>query len=238
MKIMKKVDITYWILLILLLIIVLFVRLTEARDRCQEYIPDIRAYGIQYNGLDFPWWYNVGCAITETSCRGDLTSFDGGQGLYQFTPSTGVTAEVRKYIPLDPYNTKSSIRGQSYYIMMIRTKKFKSKQITVGKAKNKGYPAKFVSKCGLNLADVYRFYNGGYWFFYESERGGTVCDNKEMRKYCVRGGVWVGSGKNRRYLNFCDVNYDYPDKVFKYSQKYKIWNDEQPFYYKENIDEN
>ena len=47
-----------------------------AKDRCLEYVSDIRKYGIQYNGLEFPWWYNIGCAITETSCRGDLISFD------------------------------------------------------------------------------------------------------------------------------------------------------------------
>lgn len=228
---MKKFDLFYFIVLVVFIIVAVFLRLSEARDRCQDYLPDIRAYGVQYNGLDFPWWYNVGCAMTETNCRGDIISFDGGIGLFQFTPSTGVTAQVRKYIPLDPYNTKSSIRGQSYYMMMIRTKTFKTKQIAVGRSKGKGYPAKFVEKCGLNLADVYRFYNGGYWFFYEAERGGRVCDNVEMRKYCVRGGVWTGTGKNRKYLDFCDVNYSYPDKVYKFSQKYKIGADGHKFYY-------
>jgi len=117
----KHLDI---ILMILVLILVIF-KMAHGKDRCQEYIPDIRAYGIQYNGLDFPWWYNVGCAITETSCRGNLTSFDGGIGLFQFTPSTGVTATLSKYITIDPYNTKSSIRGQAYYIMHIRSRIFK-----------------------------------------------------------------------------------------------------------------
>lgn len=206
-----------------------------AADRCQQYIPDIRAYSIQYNGLDFPYWYNVGCAMTETNCRGDLVSFDGGIGLFQFTPSTGVTAQVGKYIPIDPYDTKSSIRGQAYYIMMIRTQMFQKEKVSVGNKKRPGYPKKFVEKCGTNLADVYRYYNGGYWFFAESEIGGRVCDNVEMRKLCVRGGVWVGTGKNRRFLDFCDVNYSYPDKVYKFAQKYKIGNDGQRFYYTKDV---
>jgi len=215
---------------LLILLMALLPFSSVAKDRCQDYLPDIRAYGIQYNGPSFPWWYNIGCAITETSCRGDLVSFDGGIGLFQFTPSTGVTAEIRKYITIDPYNVQSSIRAQSYYIMLIRTQKFNQQSITVGKNKNKGYPSKYKDICGENLADVYRFYNGGYWFFYESERGGTVCDNTEMKKYCVRGGVYTDKAKTK-WLSFCDVNYSYGEKVYKYSQQYRLGPDGQRFWY-------
>jgi len=203
----------------------------NAKDRCQEYLPDIRAYSIQYNGFAFPWWYNVGCAMVESNCRGNITSFDAGQGIYQFTTSTGITEQIRKVMPLDPYNPTSSIRAQSYYIMTIR-QKFKQKVIIVGKSKNKGYPSKFVEKCGLNLADIYRFYNGGYWFFYESERGGTVCDNKEMKSFCVRGGTYTDKAKTK-WLSFCDVNYSYPEKIYKYAQVYRTGPDKQRFWYEQ-----
>lgn len=215
-------------LLFILLILILPLSVL-AKDRCQEYLPDIRAYGIQYNGADFPWWYNIGCAITESNCRGDIISFDGGIGLYQLTPSTGVTSYIRKYIPVDPYNTQSSIRAQSYYIMLIRTKIFSQKSINFRQTKI--HPSTFVEKCGINLADIYRYYNGGYWFFYESEKAGFVCDNKEMRTKCVRGGTWVGTGKNRRWLSFCDVNYSYAEKVYNYSQRYRTWKDGQNFWH-------
>lgn len=202
-----------------------------AKDRCLEYLPDIRTYTTMYNGLDYPWWYNVGCAITETSCRGNLISFDGGIGLFQLTPSTGITKEIAKYFPVDPYDTKSNIRAQSYYIMLIRTKKFK--QITA-KVYNKyiTHPLAYVTMCGENLADVYRFYNGGYWFFYESERGGFVCDNTTMRTFCVRGGTYTDKAKTK-WLSFCDVNYSYPDKVYKYSQPYKKGHDGINYYFQE-----
>lgn len=219
------------ILLALILCLVFSSNIVLAKDRCQDYISDIRTYAIMYNTLSFPYWYNIGCAMTESNCRGNITSFDAGQGLMQLTPSTGITAEIRKYIPVDPYNTTSSIRAQSYYIMLIRTKKFNVEKVTV--KKRIGHPKAFVKKCGLNLADVYKYYNGGAWFFVETEIGGTVCDNKEMRKLCVRGGTWVGSGKNRRYLNFCDINYDYPTKVFDFSSPYKMGKDGQPFWYEE-----
>lgn len=200
-----------------------------SKDRCQDYVPDIRSYGIQFNGGDFPWHYNVGCAITESNCRGNLTSFDGGQGIFQFDAESGPVSEIRKYIPVDVYNTSSSIRAQSYYIMIIRTKKFKAKELTIYH-KYKVHPSKFVEKCGLNLEDVYRYYNGGYWFLYESEKGGGVCGNNEIRKHCVRGGTYTDK-KKTKWLSFCDVNYSYADKVYKYSQPYKTGIDGQRFYY-------
>lgn len=160
-----------------------------------------------------------------------------GIGLYQFTPSTGVTATLSKYIVIDPYNTKSSIRGQAYYIMHIRSRVFKTQQVTI-KKKYKTYPAKYVDYCGDNLADIYRYYNGGYWFIYEAGRKqGTpyVCDNTEMRKLCIRGGTYTDKAKTK-WLSFCDVNYTYPEKVHKYSQPYKIGADGQRFWYGKKVE--
>ena len=35
-----------------------------------------------------------------------------------------------------------------------------------------------------------------------------------------------------RYLNFCDVSYSYPHRVYESAQKYKIGNDNIRFWYK------
>lgn len=216
--------------MLVLLTLLLIPTLSFSADRCQQYVKDFRTYAIQYNGLEFPFWYNIGCAMQESNCRADITSFDGGQGLLQLTPSTGITAEIRKVIPVDPYNAKSSIRAHSYYIMTIRTQKLKQ---TTAKIYNKytAHPSKYLNICGENLADVYKAYNGGLWFVYESERGNFVCDNTEMKKFCIRGGTYTDKAKTK-WLSFCEVNYSYPDKVFKYAQKYKIGNDNMRFYYK------
>lgn len=219
----------FYIFIILWSIISVLPFTLYAKDRCQDYITDIRSYGIQYNGADFPWWYNLGCAMTESNCRGDLTSFDNGRGIFQFTDKVGPVAEIQKYIPVDVYNPSSSIRAQAYYIMIIRTKKFTQKEVRIYN-KYKAHPSKFVEKCGLNLADVYRFYNGGYWFFIESEKGGFVCSNDEIKKFCTRGGTYTDK-KKTKWLSFCDVNYSYPDKVFKYAKPYKTGKDGQRFYY-------
>jgi hypothetical protein len=215
------------LLILLLLILILLPLSVMAKDRCQDYLTDFRKYAIQYNGLDFPWWYNVGCAMAESNCRGDITSFDKGHGILQFTDQKLID-EIRKVMPFDPYNVKSSIRAHAYYMMIIRTRYFNYNRVVVGK--RYGYPKKFVEKCGLNLSDVYKFYNGGYWFFVESELGGTVCNNDEMKKHCIRGGTYTDKAKTK-WLSFCDVNYSYPQKIYNYAQKYKVNEDGQRYWY-------
>ena len=232
---MKYFEIIFigFITLLMIGIIVLLQRTGNAKDRCQDYVPDVRQAAIQYLGLGYPYWYNIGCAITESNCRGNLKSFDGGYGIYQFTPSTGIIKDMEKSgLHVDPYNTESSIRGQAFYMHLIRDKKLKASKSSVHG--HPIYPANYISFCGQNLSDLYRTYNGGFWFVYESTRKSGVsfvCENREMFKYCVRTGTWVGTGKNRRWLSFCEVNYSYPEKVYKYSQPYKVGKDSVRFWY-------
>ena len=193
---------------------------TVGDGRCNDYKPDIRKYALQYIGLDYPYWYNVGCAMAESSCRGNITSFDGGIGLFQLTPSTGITSEISKYIPVNPHNVESNIRAQAYYVHLILSKHFKSGEMTF-KSKYKINPSKHVENCGLNLADVYRFYNSGYWFFHEANINSLSCSNNDMSKKCVRGGTCAG----KQYLSFCQISYSYPIKIYKYSEQYKVGSD-------------
>lgn len=239
---MKNLKFIFLAVVVLITILLIIVNITSyAKDRCQDYIPDVRQASIQYLGLQYPYWYNIGCMISESNCRPDIVSFDGGIGLYQFTPSTGVLKDISRFgIIVDPYNAQSSIRGQAFYISRIKDAKFKLEKTSVGKSKYPISPANYVAACGGNLSDVYRFYNGGYWFFYEATlKPGTkfVCENREIFKYCVRSGAWVGSGKNRRWLSFCEVNYSYPEKIYKYSQTYKMGKDGIRFWYEKKTDE-
>jgi hypothetical protein len=204
-------------LMIIITFLLTFANSIYAKDRCLEYIPTIRQYSLQYIGLDFPYWYNVGCAATETSCRADLISFDAGIGLFQLTPSTGITKEISKYLPVDPFNTESNIRAQAFYIHRIITVHFKSGKKTVGQSKYPFDTNKHVGVCGLNLSDVYKFYNSGYWFFGEANIGSLVCSNNEMATKSVRGGTCVG----KQYLSFPQISYSYPTKVWNYSTPYK-----------------
>ena len=208
-------------IIIIFLLILILSTAARAKDRCQDFIPDIRANAIRYLGLEYPWWYNVGCAMTETNCRQDLVSFDGGVGLFQLTPSTGILAVIGKEFPVNPYNAENNIRAQAFYISLIKDKYMKVKS-TKFKNKYQIEPLTFTNKCGSRLSDIYRHYNGGYWFVYESKLADTTyaCEQKDMQEHCVRGGTWVGT-KNPRWLSFCEVNYTYADKIYKASQKYK-----------------
>ena len=213
---------------LLLIIILLFPTLLFAKDRCRDFIPDIRAASIRYLGLSYPWWYNVGCAMAESNCRADIVSFDGGKGLYQFTESTGVVAEIKKDMPINPSNAESSIKAEAFYMNKIINTYLKRPEFKFkGKEKYRIDPSYFTKKCGTRLSDAYRHYNGGAWFIYESKLDGYTCDKDSMREHCVRGGAWVPNekAKNRRWLSFCDVNYSYPDKIFKFSKPYKVGKD-------------
>jgi hypothetical protein len=210
---------------IVLLLIFIFTITARAADRCRDFIPDIRSNSIRYLGLDYPYWYNIGCAMTETNCRQDIISFDGGVGLFQLTPSTGILAVIGKEFPVNPSIAENNIRAQAFYIHIIRDKYMMQKSLKF-KSKYQIEPLTFTNKCGSRLSDIYRNYNGGYWFLWESKLADPnyTCDEKEMRKSCVRGGTWVGT-KNPRWLSFCEVNYSYAEKVYKYGQKYKVGKD-------------
>lgn len=241
-----KTKLIIIIAIIIFMIAVLIRNIAYGKDRCQDYLPEIRNAALLYLGPSYPYWYNIGCAINESSCRSNLVSFDGGIGIFQFTPSTGVTEELKRHgLSINPYDIDSSIKGQAFYIKIIKDNKMKVNKISIGKSKNPGYPAKFTENCGNNLADYYRFYNGGYWFVYESGRKNNhksfICSNDEMRKYCVRGGTYTDKAKTK-WLSFCDVNYSYPEKVYNYGKKYSNGlPDQQRFWYnkdKNNNDKN
>jgi len=214
--------------IIVSILLLLFSVAAEARDRCQDFLPDVRIQMIRYNGLNFPWWYSMGCMIKESSCRPDIVSFDGGIGLFQLTPSTGIVADIQKVFPVNPYNTESNIRAHAFYISKITNSYLKRNKFKF-KRKYEISPIEFTTKCGSNLSDIYRFYNGGYWFIYESKLANPTytCNQNEMFINCVRGGTWVGS----KWLSFCQVNYSYADLVYKYSQKYKTGKDLINFYH-------
>lgn len=210
-------------LISIILIILLFSTSGLAGDRCQDFTVEIRSNAIRYLGLEYPWWYNLGCAMVETNCRQDLVSFDGGIGLFQLTPSTGIVAVIQKEFPVNPYNAESNIKAQAYYMHLIKDKYMMQKSV---KFKNKYQiePLTFTNKCGVCLSNLYRHYNGGYWFVYESKLADKTyaCSESDMKSHCVRGGTWVGSGNKKRWLSFCEVNYSYAGKVYKYGQKYRI----------------
>lgn len=207
---------------VILLILIMTVN-TFAIDRCQQYIQEARKQMTYYWGSDFPYWYAIGIAKTESFCRADIESFDGGEGLFQFTKSTGINSEIEKELisNFNPHNAKQSIQAFAYFTtklkkrMQIERMKFKKTYIS---------PKKFVDKCGFRIGDMFQIYNGGVWLVREFEVGNSIfCERGDIKMFCLRGGVVV-KGK---YINFCDVNYSYPDRVLNNSIPYKMWEDKK-----------
>jgi len=226
----KKIIITSLAVITIFVLMIILVITARAADRCQDYLPDMRSQSMRYLGPNFPWWYTVGVALTESNCRQDTISFDNGIGLFQLTPSTGIVTVIQKEFSVNPYNAESNIRAHAFYIFLIKDKYMKQKSLKF-KSKYQIEPLTFTNKCGTRLSDIYRNYNGGYWFIWESKLADPTyaCSEADMKNHCVRGGVFVGT-KNPRWLSFCEVNYSYSMKVYKASQKYKRGQDGIKYY--------
>lgn len=213
------------IIFFLVLILLFLITYVFAVDRCVQYKQEARKQMMYYWGSDFPYWYALGIAKTESFCRADIKSFDGGEGLFQFTRSTGINSEIEKeLIPnFNPNNAKQSIQAFAYYTTKIK-KRMHIERMSFRKKGQFIYPKKYIDKCGFKLGDMFQIYNGGVWLIREFEEGKSLfCERQEIKMFCLRGGTTY-KGK---YISFCDVNYSYPDRVYNNSLPYKEWNDKK-----------
>lgn len=187
----------------MLTMMVLGVLYAHGADRCQDYTTDVRIQHIRYLGSDYPYWYGVGQIRQESGCRPDATAFDGGQGLSQFMPAT--ERDVEKALgELDMYNPNHALRAQAYYMSRLH------KQNIDGR-----------------LFLDYQAYNGGWTNLKREIHRAGVVDWYVMRECCKRKVIAL---KNGRYLNLCDVNYDYSKKIFQYSQQYRVSYDRRAYW--------
>lgn len=209
------------------LVVIIFLLLCStsfAVDRCLTYVKDIRRSDFRVHGIEFPYHYSVGVAIAESSCRPNITSFDGGKGLFQFTPSTGIVKEIEKDLDInfDPYSSSHSIMAFSYWVGKL-FRNLDNDSVYFTKVKKTIYPKSFKKKCGAKLRYIYMMYNAGYWLVYEFEKGNSkYCDLDYIKQFCGRSGTYTPQGK---WLSFCEINYDYPNKIKKYAEPYRVAKD-------------
>lgn len=88
-----------------------------AQDRCEQYRRTLTREAQAIYGLDAPIPALMGQIRQESSCRADVTAWDGGMGLTQFMPGT-VEQVSRMYPELgapNPYNPQWAIRAQVRY---------------------------------------------------------------------------------------------------------------------------
>ena len=167
-------------------------------DRCLDYAQTVRVQHERYFGLDFPYWYGLGQLRQESRCRGNVTAFDGGQGIAQFMPVTARYIKRLMQMPdLDPRNPDHAIRMQAFYMRRLDRSNFAP---------------------GKGLWITYMFYNSGAGNVKKEYRRAGVACWAAMRGVCKRRIITLRSGGK---LNLCDVGYDYPVKVYKYGQRYQ-----------------
>ena len=154
--------------------------------------------------MDFPYWYAIGQAQQESSCRSSVTSFDEGKGLFQFVPATAKEVKQRMKEEVDPTIASDAIRMNAYYMRGLHNQNW--------------------SGC---LWMTYQAYNGG-WGTLKSEylRAGTS-DYESMRQQCKRKKIKLPSGQ---YLDLCKVNYDYSKKIYEYGDYFRAGSDSIPFW--------
>jgi hypothetical protein len=194
-----------WGIFILFVVIVLLLRPTYGNDRCALLEKDVRVEHTKYFGFQFPYWFSLGQLKQESCCRPDLTAFDGGMGVAQFMPKTERYVESLMGEKLDPYNPKQAIRMQARYLYQIHTKENWSKK----------------------LWPTYAIYNGGATTLKKEFQKAGALDWAKMKANCVRKKIKLKSGK---MLDFCDVNYDYSQRVFKYGNQYRRGADGMEFW--------
>lgn len=180
-----------------LVLILLLPSVGLALDRCKSYTNEVRKYHAYYFGLDFPYWYSVAQLQKESNCR-DVISKDGvgSEGAPQIT--------FRWW--------KDKLATQGIYNVRTRTNQLKAQAYI-------NYDAyKKIKKYQYRLWVMYQIYNGGNLVLKEIERGGGIPYHYIAMEHCKRKNITFNNGQVR---NACDINYEYPVKIFDYADKYR-----------------
>lgn len=171
-------------------------------DRCNNYKNDVRKAHFRVFGVSFPYWYGIAQLKQESGCR-DVISRDGigSQGLAQIT-----------YRWWKPFLNKKGI----YNIRSARNQTLAQAYI-MADAKKQSYTS--------HLFGAYMVYNGGNWINKEITRARKDLGIREVphqiaQLYCTRKKMYYGK-------TACEINYEYPVKIYKYAQKWKMGSDEK-----------
>jgi len=190
---------------IILLIIFIVSPPAYSLDRCLDYKTDVRIQHQKYFGPAFPYWYGLGQLKQESCCRATATAFDAGMGIAQFMPKTSQYVQSLMGKSLNPYNPDQAIEMQAFYMARIHNKE------------------NFIKGDDKRLWLSYQIYNGGVGTLKKEylKTKDVIPNWINMKSECTRKTIKLKCGS---YLNFCDVNYDYSIKVYRYGNIYSIKN--------------
>lgn len=182
----------------------LFVTLSLPSNRCDNYVRDVRKAHFQVFGVGFPYWYGVAQLQKESGCRNVISNDGiGSQGLAQITYRWW-----KKFLSSKGIDEIVSVRNQTLaqaYIMK--------------NAKQQAFSS--------HLWVAYQIYNGGSLVNKEITRARKDLGIREVphniaRKYCKRKDIKFNNGQ---VINACDINYNYSLKIYKYADRWRLWND-------------
>lgn len=199
----------YWTKLFLLFIFIFIILCgtvyPTTLERCKQYSQIVRVQHWKYFGLTFPYHYGIGQLEVESTCRKDAVAFDGGMGLPQFMP--GTLKEVEKNIgKINIFVPGDAIKAQAWYMSTLHKQNFgASKQLWI----------------------TYMCYNSGIGTLRKEYLRAGKDDYNEMYRVCKRKVIKLKRGQ---LLDFCQVGYTYPLKIYKAGDKYKVFPDLMRFW--------
>jgi hypothetical protein len=155
-------------------------------------------------GSDFPYWYNIGLAHTETGCRFVISKDGHGSvGYFQLTPKF-LDPILRPYFPKYTENHLDHFYASMYYLRSLYKQP---------------------------LWIMYQRYNGGDLVLRECSRANSMrwedCKAQCRRKDVC---VWFDGLTCKQYRNACDINYGYSKKIYQNGQYYKAGQDKLKFW--------
>lgn len=191
-----------------LLFILPFLTSTLLADRCSQYVQEVRKEHYRVFGLNYPYWYGVAQLKQESLCR-DIISRDGvgSQGLAQITYRVWRRYLSDKGVP-DIKSVSNQLRAQA---------------LIMSNCKKQAYSS--------HLWVAYQVYNGGSLVNKEITRARQDLNIREVphciaRQYCKRKDIRFNNGQ---VINACDINYEYSERIYKYGQQYKVFEDSKKF---------
>jgi hypothetical protein len=171
-------------------------------DRCNSFKQEVRRAHFYEFGLSFPWWYGVAQIQQESLCR-DVISMDGvgSQGLSQVTWKWW-GKHLKKVGIMDLSTARNQLRAQAF-VMKDAQNQNRHKKLWV----------------------AYQIYNGGRLVLKEIKRAGIV-DHKAARAECRRKIITFSNGQQ---ISACDINYEYPELIYKYADRYRTGADSRRY---------
>jgi len=158
----------------------------------------------RYFASDFPYWYNIGLAHTETKCRFVISKDGyGSVGYFQLTPKF-LDPTLRPYFPKYTENHLDHFYAFAYYLRSLYKEP---------------------------LWIMYQRYNGGDLVLRECSRANSM-RWEDCKAQCKRKDVcvWFDGLTCKQYRNACDINYSYSKKVYQNGQYYRTGEDKLKFW--------